>query len=254
MSEDNELSPSRGATTMEKLFFSTRLIHSAGNRAELIAALSESFLTFGFGSFNLGLHKLDKHELTLDATLMTWSNDFVVEFERKNWAENNPMLDRAIIAEHPFCWSVNDRHQDRLKQSYIDYLVTTPLKGGISVPLPRRPGTVSSISVESHTRTEFSDADISTVALIANSAMMRAETLGLCRQVSIDEAQARDALTPVQVEILKWAAAGKSNLDIAMILNMTKRNVEYHMSQIFRKFSVASRSQAVATFLMSNSP
>ncbi|MCW5719644.1 MAG: autoinducer binding domain-containing protein [Devosia sp.] len=237
-----------GFGVLDRLFKATQSIRAARNAAELVQALSEGFATFGFQSFNMGLHKPNKYELALNATLVTWSLDFTKEYERAHWGDCDPTLERAAMAEQAFRWSIHDPQETTLKQSYIDYLVTTPLKGGIVVPLPRRPGSISSISVESHTRSEFSDATMFWVSTIANTGMMKAEALGLCRQTSVDEALSASALSPVQIEILKWAAAGKSNLDIATILGLTKRNVEYHLSQTFRKLGVVSRSQAIVAY------
>lgn len=56
-------------------------------------------------------------------------------------------------------------------------------------------------------------------------------------------------LTNMQADILHWAAAGKSNGDIAQIVGLTRRNCEYHMGEIFRKLGVASRGQAIAALM-----
>ena len=53
-------------------------------------------------------------------------------------------------------------------------------------------------------------------------------------------------LTDTQASILQWAAAGKSNGDIAEIVGLSRRNCEYHMGEIFRKLGVATRGQAIA--------
>lgn len=56
-------------------------------------------------------------------------------------------------------------------------------------------------------------------------------------------------LTDKQANILHWAAAGKSNGDIAEIVGLTRRNCEYHMGEIFRKLGVATRGQAIAALM-----
>lgn len=53
-------------------------------------------------------------------------------------------------------------------------------------------------------------------------------------------------LTGTQTSILQWAAAGKSNGDIAEIVGLSRRNCDYHMGEIFRKLGVATRGQAIA--------
>jgi DNA-binding CsgD family transcriptional regulator len=44
----------------------------------------------------------------------------------------------------------------------------------------------------------------------------------------------------------QWAALGKSNGDIAVILSQSKRAIDWHMSEILRKLKVSSRNQAIA--------
>jgi LuxR family transcriptional regulator len=78
--------------------------------------------------------------------------------------------------------------------------------------------------------------------------MAKAERLGLCPAVSVDEAIAMAALTEIQRDVLGWVAAGKSNLDIATILGMSERAVRHHVSEVLRKLGVVSRNQAATIF------
>jgi LuxR family transcriptional regulator len=81
---------------------------------------------------------------------------------------------------------------------------------------------------------------------LGTAAMGKAEILGLCPEVSVDEALAMRSLSPLQQEILNWIAEGKSNLDIATIMNLGERAVRYHVPEILRKLGVATRMQAAA--------
>lgn len=68
---------------------------------------------------------------------------------------------------------------------------------------------------------------------------------------SVDEyhgalASGKRALSERQREILLWLHEGKTNWEIAKILNLSELNVKYHIDQIFRKLEVRSRAQAVA--------
>jgi LuxR family transcriptional regulator len=83
---------------------------------------------------------------------------------------------------------------------------------------------------------------------MAEFAMAKAERLGLCPAVSVDEAIAMAALTEIQRDVLGWVAAGKSNLDIATILGMSERAVRHHVSEVLRKLGVVSRNQAATIF------
>lgn len=52
-------------------------------------------------------------------------------------------------------------------------------------------------------------------------------------------------LTPREREILRWLAAGKSNAEIAAILDIRPRTVHKHLEHVFRKLGVENRTAAV---------
>jgi len=54
-----------------------------------------------------------------------------------------------------------------------------------------------------------------------------------------------EPLTEIELEILQQAAMGRTNMEIANDLQMVKRNVEYHLSHIYKKLKVTSRVYAV---------
>jgi DNA-binding CsgD family transcriptional regulator len=58
-------------------------------------------------------------------------------------------------------------------------------------------------------------------------------------------------LTPREMEIACWVAAGKSNPEIAILLNLSPRTVEKHMENILRKLGVENRTTAAV--LIANS-
>lgn len=51
-------------------------------------------------------------------------------------------------------------------------------------------------------------------------------------------------LTQREAEVLLWVAQGKSNGDVATILNMAEKTVKKHMGNIFEKLGVESRNAA----------
>ncbi len=53
-------------------------------------------------------------------------------------------------------------------------------------------------------------------------------------------------LTPREAEVLHWVAQGKSNNDIATIVEASPRTVAKHVEHIFSKLNVESRTAAVA--------
>ncbi len=59
-----------------------------------------------------------------------------------------------------------------------------------------------------------------------------------------------ETLSDRQKQILRWINEGKTNWEIAQILEMTEKNVKYHIEQIFSKLQVRNRTQAVAKAML----
>jgi len=53
-----------------------------------------------------------------------------------------------------------------------------------------------------------------------------------------------DALTEREREVLALVAAGKSNKEIAQMLEVTERTVEFHVGNVLGKLGVSSRVEA----------
>lgn len=62
--------------------------------------------------------------------------------------------------------------------------------------------------------------------------------------------QSNFRLTDREVQALTWAARGKSSSDIAVILRISERTVNFHMDNAMRKLGVATRIQAAVKSAM----
>lgn len=59
-------------------------------------------------------------------------------------------------------------------------------------------------------------------------------------------------LSPRETEVLSLAAKGQPTKEIAYLLNISMRTVQFHMSSVFKKLEVSSRTEAVAKALEKN--
>ncbi len=83
--------------------------------------------------------------------------------------------------------------------------------------------------------------DIQTLATLFHAAMIDTER----SRRSVTKAELR-LITPREREVLRWAAAGKSYWEIAIILGITERTVRFFMSNARQKLDVVSNTQAIA--------
>lgn len=65
------------------------------------------------------------------------------------------------------------------------------------------------------------------------------------KAIRTEEDSAANTLTEREMEVLKLAAKGVSNRDIAEQLFVSNRTVQTHLSNIFKKLAVASRTEAI---------
>ncbi len=64
-----------------------------------------------------------------------------------------------------------------------------------------------------------------------------------------DVPNVRVALTPREIEVLRWVAEGKTNEDIAVILAIKARTVKFHVENVVNKLGTSNRMAAVARAL-----
>jgi DNA-binding NarL/FixJ family response regulator len=57
-------------------------------------------------------------------------------------------------------------------------------------------------------------------------------------------------LTAREIQTLTWVARGKSSAEIAMILEVTERTINFHIDNVIRKMGVATRVQAAVKATM----
>jgi len=182
----------------------------------------------------------------MESTFTTLPRDFLNDYERLDWFDSDMYIGRVFESDQNFFWdSSEDQDEDIQKQSFIDYLQASKMLTGVRASLGHRPGTFSLIRTTPR-KGNYEQEMIDAAAVVGNAALVKAEMIGLCPEIGSDEAAASRTLSGVQSEVLNWIAEGKSNPDIATIMNLNERTVRYHVSEILRKLGVASRMQAAA--------
>lgn len=53
-------------------------------------------------------------------------------------------------------------------------------------------------------------------------------------------------LSDRQIEVFKALCEGKSNKEIAIVLNVTEKTIKFHMTKIFKQIGVKRRSEAIS--------
>ncbi len=79
--------------------------------------------------------------------------------------------------------------------------------------------------------------DFDVLALVINARLARVARMDIWPKLI--------ELSKREIETLTWSARGKTSDEIALILGMSKRNVDFHIDRARSKLGVATRTQAV---------
>lgn len=226
----------------------TTAICQAEDAAALREAIRASMAMLGLQSFNLSVDKRHAQDFMADPTLTSFASEELDVYHRGHWADRDPLLARAARPGCREVWQPKIWSSDPAMREYGEYIAGMGILSGVTVSLPSRDGMVSAITALSFTETLSDPKVAKAVSIIGRMAMMKAALLG---SMNLDLPAVSDriaSLTGQQRTILSWAAGGKSNRDIADIMGMSKRAVDYHMSAILKKLGVASRAQAAVLY------
>lgn len=174
----------------------------------------------------------------------TYPSDWVSHYLLNNLVRSDPVLGRAMTAEHPFFW---------------DELALTPPQREM-VAMARRFGvgtsgyTVPCIdalgrrSVLSLNGTAASGAWRERMAPLT---ALLSSLAGDLHVKAIGEAFAQGncgrSLSPRELECLRWTAAGKTYPEIAVILGLSEHTVRGYLKDVRLKLDAVSLAQAVGT-------
>ncbi len=75
--------------------------------------------------------------------------------------------------------------------------------------------------------------------------LMRGLMRSLRRADDLGEESLVEALTAREKEVLQWMAEGLANKQIAMKLGISEHTVKFHLSSLYAKLNVSSRTEAV---------
>lgn len=231
---------------LQNLVTVTEAIQAAADRDGLLQALASGVGAFGFDGFHLSLRKRDRVSLVVDPAIATFPDQFLSDYERLHWGEVDPITERVFASAERFSWAVEDHnYPDIRRRSFVDFIRSLGMCTWTVLPSHHTDGTISGLAILSFGPQLLSREKQLAAAIIANAALARAEMLGLSERISADEATSLSLLSEPQIEILKWMAEGKSNAVISVITGYQERTVRYHVSEILRKFGVATRLQAI---------
>lgn len=166
--------------------------------------------------------------------------------ENPSYAKGDPVMQRLKILSHPFTYNqqlyVNEGAGDRWEsQAPYGY------QSGIALALHMPHGRHFLLGVDRDAPLPRDDRELTRLLgdlhLFAAYAQETAVRL-LMPTAALEEPMPR--LSPRELEVLRWSMEGKSAQDVADILGLSVRTVNFHVAGVCKKLGVASKGVAVA--------
>ncbi len=161
---------------------------------------------------------------------------------------HNPIPDFIMERGEPLIWStvigeVLARHSDKDIQNFIRLIQKYGVVHGISIPLygPRNRNAYATFGFDEPVTSVEDDN------CLALRAIMQVAHVRIC--ILLNRAIPPIKLSNREAEVLKWISKGKSNNDVARILEISSETVATYVRRVFTKLEVHDRVGATVKAL-----
>lgn len=177
------------------------------------------------------------------AVIKNYPEDWMKYYVEKGYIQLDPVRRMGIRCRLPFTWDQMAANTKLSKQERLvmDEAREAGLRDGIGIAMHGPYGEIMGVGVAS----SLGGTDPARHLAMVHALTVQFHTVYTALSMTQLEAVAPVRLTAREAEILKWAAAGKSNGVIADILKISEHGVDFHMRNILTKLDADSRLTAV---------
>lgn len=210
------------------------------------------------------VNQLLRHEATICGYhVMTAGGSYVNHFLQYNYPTgyvaamsasegrvNSPLMERWRATREPVYFQ-SGRDDDAYPADWVEVFNQYGLRNTVGHGALDERGSFGSYFIFSCLPGDIGEREVFLLKLITphlHFALMR--TVELIQEVDKPAESGHAGLSERQQEILRLIYQGKTNREIAGLLTMTEKNVNYHIEKIFTKLGVRSRAQAASKAIL----
>lgn len=192
------------------------------------------------------LRNTPHEEVNVPGISHSYPSDWISYYMANDYVCLDPVRTHCLATRHAFSWKDMMRFRD-LSPQQIHLMrqgEEAGLNDGLAVPFHGPLGEVYGVGMAS-------SAHNPDVAVHLKEIQILSTNFHLLYSALHDESRNAHGvqLTPRELEVLKWCAAGKSNWTIGEILGISEHGVDYHVRNILRKLNADNRMTAVVKAL-----
>lgn len=197
-----------------------------------------------FSTVGRGLRKFVGEPLVITNFPVEW----ISMYHERNFGCVDPVVGRVLDTRLPFIWDLQEaKGEGKTQTEFLKTAQDFSVCRGYSVPILGPEGDYGLFTVVSVLGAREFDSLIREVQaplfLLANHIHQAVRRFANGEPDPVH-------LTAREREVLQWTAAGKTNMEIGVILTISAKTVEYHLYNGMRKLDVYSKAQAVAKAML----
>lgn len=202
-------------------------------------AFSEHIARAGFEHFLFTGLPAATDNLQDHVVLNGWPTGWFDEYMSSGYYRHDPMAAFSRETVKPFIWAeVRYDPSRRATHRVMEAARSYGLSSGYSVPIVGARGEQACITMAGPER-GLPKGMLPAIHLMSIYAYSQARDLLMGRHPPYER------LSPREKEVLKWAAGGRSNWEIGVVLAISERAVRRHVQSAARKLGAASRTAAI---------
>ncbi len=215
------------------------------DRRDDISSLVDAFqgLIRKFGMLYFMVGNPDQPGVPRDDRLWatTWPEEWLNHWSDQKYLYVDPVVRYLLTENEPIRWSQTPGPGESGARVLDEAAAEFRMRDGFAVPVHSRDGSTVAVSMGTE-HYELGKRD--EICLRMASIYFHAKLERLRARVAVPPRTTR--LTPRERECLSWVAAGKTDWEIAQILNIAEQTVHEYVQNALIKLNATTRAQAVA--------
>lgn len=237
-------------TTVADVFLdSENEFHSHDGRSALFFNI-----TAMFGFQNLTFCSLESTDplLSEKQLVTTYHQEWCERYFDQSYAKIDPLVTAARQAIKPINWSSVQRPTGAASRFIKEAANHGIGEHGVAIPIVQSKGNLSLLTIQVASVREVEQLNRpENLADLVSFAHLVGSRMSLDKTANANSLHA--PLTPREIEVLHWAAKGKSCWETGEILNLSERTVGSYVENARRKLNATSKTHAVVLALANGS-
>ncbi len=207
-----------------------------------LSAFGKFITQFGFDSILIGqlVNPILKQKHELPIALSTWPEEWAERWLKKGYIIHDPITQYLLKSRKPFLWSTAYKHASQFGKTIINESREFDFKDGIVFPITTGTGPLGCVSIGAD-KIDLKSTEWAILELVAIHCYMHIECL--CGRL---EQSVMAHLSKRETEVLHYVAEGKTNWEIAKILNLSEHSIKEYLHNTALKLNSTNRAHAVS--------